>query len=101
MYLDLYRTDIEAFCHKWNIAELSVFGSVLRNDFTPDSDVDLLVSFDPAARWGLWDYTMMQDELQNLLGRPVDLLTKNAVERSRNPLRKQAILSSAKTYYHA
>jgi hypothetical protein len=95
------RGQIEAFCWRWKIAELAFFGSVLRDDFRPDSDVDVLVTFAPDATWGLFDHVAMQDELSALLGRRVDLLTRRAVERSANAARRQAILDSAESYFVA
>ncbi|MHB8586233.1 MAG: nucleotidyltransferase family protein [Thermoplasmatota archaeon] len=93
------RAQIEVFCKKWKIRELALFGSVLREDFDRDSDIDILVSFRPDARWGLWDHSRMEQELSALLGRPVDLITRASVERSANWLRRDAILSSTESVY--
>jgi predicted nucleotidyltransferase len=90
---------IAEFCRKWKIAELALFGSVLRDDFGPESDVDMLVSFDPNTHWTLFDMVRMQNELQQLTGRKVDLVSRRGVEQSRNHIRKEAILSSAETIY--
>ncbi len=90
---------MEAFCKRWMVGELSFFGSVLRDDFGPESDVDVLVSFEPAARPSLLDHVAMKDELAEILGRPVDLVTRPAVERSRNSIRRDAILSSSEVVY--
>ncbi|HYE94653.1 MAG TPA: nucleotidyltransferase family protein [Rubricoccaceae bacterium] len=90
------RSALAAFCRRWRVAELAVFGSALRADFGPGSDLDLLVTFAPDAQWGLWDHARMQEELEAVLGRPVDLLTRRAVERSANPIRRRAILSTAR-----
>jgi uncharacterized protein len=90
---------ITNFCQHWQITELSVFGSVLRDDFHADSDIDMLVAFAPTANWGLWDHAQMQQELEALLGRPVDLISKRAIERSANWIRRQEILSTAQTIY--
>ncbi len=87
--------DLRAFCARWGIRELALFGSALREDFRPDSDIDLLASFEAGSSWGLLDHAQMQQELAALLGRPVDLVSRRAVERSANPLRRQAILDSA------
>jgi predicted nucleotidyltransferase len=87
------------FCRRWKITELAVFGSALRDDFRPDSDVDVLVTFSPEARWTLFDMVHMKDELEAIFGRCVDLVTRRGVEQSRNPLRRQAILSSAEPIY--
>ena len=89
------REKATAFCERWNIIEFSRFGSVLRDDFRPDSDVDVLVTFAPNARWGLLDLIAMEDELSAIFGRKVDLLTRSAVERSDNWIRRRAILSTA------
>lgn len=90
---------LDAFCRKWKIRELSLFGSVLRDDFGPKSDVDVLVSFEPDERWSLWDHYHMQEELKELFGRDVDLLTRRSVERSENWIRKKSILEGAETVY--
>ena len=90
---------IAAFCHKWQIAELALFGSVLRGDFHPDSDVDVLVRFLPEAKHGLFDLVRIEEELKDILGREVDLVDKSAIEKSRNYIRRKAILSSAETIY--
>lgn len=94
-------TAIEEFCRRWKIVELSVFGSVLRQDFRPDSDIDFLVRFASDARWSLFDHARMEGELEELLGREVDLVSRSAVERSLNWIRRQEILSTAKTLYAA
>lgn len=85
---------LDAFCRKWKITEFAFFGSVVRDDFGPDSDVDVLVSFDPAVRYGLFDLVHMEDELREIFGRVVDLVTRKAVERNPNPWRREAILGS-------
>jgi len=72
-----------------------VFGSALRSDFRPDSDLDLLVTFAPEAQWSLLDHAAMQDELTELVGRKVDLVSRRAIERSENWIRRDAILSTA------
>lgn len=99
--IDMPREPIAAFCRKWKVVELALFGSVLRNDFGPDSDVDVLVSFAPDARWSLLDEPRMERELAELLGRSVDLVSRRAVQDSRNWLRRQAILASAEPIYVA
>lgn len=90
---------IADFCRKWEITELSVFGSVLRDDFRPDSDVDLLVTFEPNDPWSLWDIGDMREELSRLFGRSVDLVEKPAVEQSRNALRRSHILENHRVVY--
>ena len=89
---------IEGFCRKWSIAELALFGSVLRSDFRPDSDIDFLVTFAPDAKWDLWDFVAIKDELETLFGRSVDLVEKRAV---RNPLLRREILSNNEVIYAA
>ncbi len=80
------------------MAELSFFGSVLRDDFRPDSDVDVLVSFEPDAEWTLLDLVSMQREIAEVLGRSVDLVEEAAL---RNPYRRSAILKSKQVVYAA
>jgi uncharacterized protein len=92
---------IEELCRRWKIAELSLFGSALREDFRPDSDIDLLVRFAPDADWSLLDRARMERELVELLGREVDLVSRTAVEASPNWIRRNEILSSARTLYAA
>ncbi|MBN2092244.1 nucleotidyltransferase family protein [candidate division KSB1 bacterium] len=89
---------IEAFCQRWKIQEFSFFGSILRDDFQPQSDIDVLVSFSPDAKWSLFDIIDMKDELQQILGRNVDIVEKDAV---RNPFRKESIMSSREVVYAA
>jgi predicted nucleotidyltransferase len=89
---------IADFCRRWKVVELALFGSVLRADFRPDSDVDVLVTFEPGAPWTLWDLSRMRIELEAIFGREVDLVEKKAL---RNPLRRQAILSDQRVVYAA
>ncbi len=90
--------EIAAFCAQWKITEFALFGSVLREDFRPDSDIDVLVSFEPGAPWSLWDLVEMQDQLGAILGRPVDLIEKEGL---RNPYRRHEILSTRRVVYAA
>ncbi|MBV7338229.1 nucleotidyltransferase family protein [Chloroflexi bacterium TSY] len=92
---------IADYCARWKINEFALFGSVLRDNFSPESDIDVLVTFDPSARWTLFDHVEMQGELKSLFGHDVDLVTKRAIERSRNPIRRKAILDSAQVIYAA
>lgn len=89
---------VAAFCRKWQITELALFGSVLRDDFGPDSDVDVLATFAPDAPWSLFDWPDMMDELQAIFGREIDLLEKDAL---RNPFRRHTILSTRQVIYAA
>lgn len=97
--IDLPSEAIADFCRRWLVTELALFGSVLREDFRPDSDIDVLVSFAPEARWTLLDLVRMEDELKAIFGRDVDLVEREAVERSENYIRRQHILRSARTIY--
>lgn len=99
--IQIPREQIADFCRRWKIAELALFGSALRDDFRPDSDVDMLVTFAPDAKWSLFDHVDMEDELAQILGRPVDLVSRRGIERSRNPLRRRAILESAQVVHVA
>ena len=95
----LFPTDqIVAFCQKWKITELAVFGSVLRDDFRPESDVDVLVSFTDDAHWSLYDWVDMQEELKGMFGRDVDLVEKKSLH---NPFRRHAILTTKQVIYAA
>jgi uncharacterized protein len=92
---------IAAFCQRWNVSEFAIFGSALRADFRPDSDVDVLVSFAPGTKVSLFDMVHMQDELKTIFKRDVDLISKRGVETSRNYLRRKAILESARVIHVA
>jgi uncharacterized protein len=89
------------FCRRWKVAELSLFGSALREDFRPDSDVDLLVSFALGVTWGFDDLLTMKEELTTLFGRPVDLVERRLVEASENYIRRRHILSHLEPLYVA
>ena len=93
------RSAIADFCKRWHVSELALFGSVIRDDFSPDSDVDVLVSLDQSARHTLLDMHRMEEELRSLFGRNVDLVSRRGVESSRNPVRRRAILDSAQVIY--
>jgi uncharacterized protein len=89
------------FCKRWNISEFALFGSVLRADFGPNSDVDVLVSFAPQAHVTLFDMARMQAELKAIFKRDVDLVSRRGVENSRNYLRRKRILDSAQVIHVA
>ncbi|MCZ7541207.1 MAG: nucleotidyltransferase family protein [Anaerolineae bacterium] len=99
--VNLPMQEIAAFCQRWNIAQLALFGSVLRDDFGPDSDIDVLVTFAPGSARTLAAVSQMQQEIEVLFGRPVDLVDRQSIERSPNYLRRRAILASARTVYSA
>lgn len=101
LHIRVDRKEIAAFCLRWKIAELAFFGSVLRGDFGPQSDVDVLVSFAPEADWSLLDHLAMEEELASLLGRKVHFVSRRAIDRSDNWIRREAILSSAEPFYVA
>ena len=87
---------IRDFCRKWKIAELSLFGSALREDFRADSDVDLVVTFAKEAQWSLYDWVDMIAELREIFGRDVDLVSTRSL---RNPFRRHEILKTLETLY--
>jgi len=93
------QKEIRAFCERWKVEELAVFGSALRDDFGSASDVDLLVRFAPTSRWTLLDHARMERELEEILGRSVDLVTRQAIEESPNWIVRKEILRSARTAY--
>ncbi|MCX6601787.1 MAG: nucleotidyltransferase domain-containing protein [bacterium] len=90
---------IKVFCEKWKITEFSLFGSVLTDEFRPDSDVDVLVMFADDAEWSLFDLVHMEDELKVIFGRDVDLVLRKTIERSENYIRRRNILSTARRFY--
>jgi len=92
---------IQEFCQRWKITEFSLFGSVLRDDFRADSDVDVLVTFSPDAHWRYYHILDMKDELKEIFGREVDLVEKRLVEKSDNYIRRKHILSNLETVYVA
>ena len=99
--LSVDKESLAAFCRRWKIRRLEVFGSALREDFGPDSDIDLLVTFQSDAEWSLFDHLQMTGELAAILGRDVDLVSRRAVERSHNWIRRRAILDSSRPFYDA
>lgn len=99
--IDLQSTQAAEFCKRWGIRELAVFGSILRSDFRPDSDIDVLFALEEGVKLTLESWMDMEDELTAILGRKVDLIPRRSVEAGRNPLRKQEILGTARTVYGA
>ena len=99
--IDLASPVIRNFCRKWKVRELSVFGSILRDDFGRDSDIDFLVDYEEVAEWDLFDHMDMRDELAAIVGREVDLLTRRGVEASKNRFLKREILSHLERVYAA
>jgi predicted nucleotidyltransferase len=97
--LNFNHEQLRRFCRERGIARLELFGSALRDDFRDNSDVDLLATLRDDARPTLLDWADMQERLAQLFGRPVDLVSRRAIERSRNRYRKRAILSTATPIY--
>lgn len=96
--VDIPWGELPALCRKWRVRELSLFGSALREDFSPQSDVDVLVSFEPDAPWSLWDLIEMRQDLERLFGRSVDLVEREGL---RNPWRRAGILRTRRVLYAA
>ncbi len=90
---------IRAYCQKWGIFEFALFGSILRDDFDDESDIDVLVQFREGVRYNLSDLIQMGNELETIFGRDVDLIDKQAIASSRNYLRRKIILDSAQVIY--
>ena len=90
------RNRLVEWCRRWKVNGLAVFGSVLRSDFGPPSDVDLLVTFDANAAWSLIDHERMEQELTEIVGRTVDLVSREGLEQSGNWIRRQMIFSTAR-----
>lgn len=97
--IDIADDRIAEFCRRWGIVELALFGSAARGALRPDSDIDLLASFHEESTRTLFDEARMELELEQMLGRPVDLISRSAVEATDNPIRRNEILSSAVTVY--
>jgi predicted nucleotidyltransferase len=96
--IDLPKDQIETFCRKFGVEEFSLFGSALRDDFGPDSDVDVMLKFLPGHGFTFENTPDIQDELERIFNRPVDVIEKGRV---RNPIRRQAIMSSYQVVYAA
>ena len=94
--LPLPTAQIEQFCRKYGVEELALFGSVLRDDFGPDSDVDVLLKFKPGYGFTFENTPDIQDELTRIFGRHVDVIEKGHI---RNPIRRQAIMDSYRVVY--
>lgn len=96
--IDIPREKIEDFCRRWKIKEMAIFGSALREDFGPESDLDLLVTFSEEARWTLFDWAEMIEELKKITGRDIDLVDRESI---RNPFRRRSILARMEAIYGA
>lgn len=97
--IDIPKDKIAEFCRRWKVTEFALFGSVLRDDFRPDSDVDVLVTFAPGTQWRFYHLLDMKDELEAIFGRPVDVVEKRLVEHSENYIRRRHILENMETVY--
>ena len=97
--LSIPRRRVAEFCQANGIARLAIFGSALREDFGPESDIDVLVSFNEDVRHTLFDMSRMEAELEAIFGREVDLVSQRGIESSSNHLRRKAILESAEPVY--
>ncbi len=97
--ITLPMPQIREFCQRWQIIEFALFGSVLRDDFRPDSDIDCLVKFSTNAHWTLLHIGKMEDELKDIFQRDVDLVSRRGLESSRNHLRCKTILNSLEVIY--
>jgi len=100
-HLEINEHQLKDFCHRWKISELALFGSVLRDDFRNDSDIDAIVTFLPDVIWSLLDQVKMEQEISEFLGRSVDLISKRAIEMNKNWIIREEILNSAETIYAA
>jgi predicted nucleotidyltransferase len=99
VFLNVTVGEIESFCKRWKIKEFALFGSSIRDDFDlKNSDVDILISFLPDTKWG-WEIVQINEELELLFKRPVDIINKKSIERSSNQYRRQEILGSYKVIY--
>jgi len=101
LMIDVPEGQLLEFCHRWKVIEFALFGSVLRADFQPESDIDVLVTFAPETHWSLFDLVTIQTELETFLGSKVDLVERPALERSENYIRRKAILDTMEIIYAA
>ena len=97
--ISLKHQEIARLCKQWKIKELALFGSVLRDDFRPDSDVDVLVTFAEKVSFSLFDHQRLKEDLEETFGRRIDLITRRGLDRSRNERRREVILESAERIY--
>lgn len=99
--IEIPEEELGHFCLQWQIIELAFFGSVLRDDFRSNSDLDVLVTFAATAQWGLLEHLQMQQELTTIFGKEVDLISRRAIEQSDNWLRREEILNAAQVFFVA
>jgi len=98
IHIDLNRSLIKEFCQKWKITRMAFFGSVLRDDFKPDSDVDVMVSFHPASQWSLFDIVEMKLELEEIFKRDVDIVEEGTIK---NPIKRRCIYENLEVVYES
>jgi uncharacterized protein len=98
LQITIPSTEIADFCARWGVQELAVFGSVLRSDFSPASDIDLLIELDSSLKLGMYEWVEMIEELKEIFGREVDLVEKGAI---RNPFRRKAIMENLEVIHAA
>ncbi len=101
IHIPIDMQQIQDFCERWQVTSFELFGSVLREDFRPDSDIDVPVTFAPDSRISLLDMAQMAIELDEMFGRHVDLVERGSIEDSYNPIRRKKILTTAKEIYRA
>jgi predicted nucleotidyltransferase len=99
--IEIPYEEIAAFCRAGQIREFALFGSVLRADFNPESDSDVLVTFEPGRRISFADLSEMEAQITRILGWKADVGTRHSVETDENYLRRNAILSSLQVVYAA
>ena len=100
-HVNVNRMALAEVCSKWGIGSVALFGSATRDDFTPQSDIDLLIEYLPGVRHSLFEYGYMTDDFTKVFGREVDLVHAEGIRKSRNPIRREHILSSARPFYNA
>jgi predicted nucleotidyltransferase len=98
IHVDFDRRCLADFCRKWKITRLAFFGSVLRDDFRPDSDVDVMVAFDPSSRWSLFDIVDMKEDLEAIFLRDVDIVEEGTI---RNPIKRRCIYENFEVVYES
>jgi len=99
--IHMYKQTIADFCRRRRIVEFAVFGSALREDFRPDSDVDVMVTFEPGVQWSFQQWLEMIRELEDVFGRKVDLVERRWIEESKNYIRRKHILNHLEHVYVA
>ena len=99
--LGITPAQLAEFCKNAQITELALFGSILRDDFRPDSDIDMLVTFTPNCKLDLMGFVQLEYDLEDWLHRNVDLVSKRAVEQDRNWLRRKEILNNSQVIYES